>query len=258
MKIEFIKSLWGFESEDFGEFLARCTATGYAGIESPMPLNYQAIQDNGLVYVAQGFPVTPEDLQRDVEAAAKHGAVLLNVQAGKDFWAFDQACNFLESAIRIIEQAPIPVAFETHRGKLFYSAASTAELLARFPEVQLTADFSHWTCVSESLLTGQDEAVEAAIQRSVYVHARLGHEEGPQVAEPSHSRWASQLKAFEDWWLRIIEASKANGATVLRINPEFGPPNYMPTDGDRPLADLWDVCAWMKDHLSDIFSGGTG
>lgn len=259
MQIQYFKSMWGFEHMPFTEFLEKSRLAGYHGIESPMVVDPHAIRENGLLYVAQGFPVTLDEMERDIAEAHRQGALLLNLHVGKDHWHQTVAGAFLEGACVLAKESPIPVAFETHRGRLFYSASSTLAFLDRFPEVRLTADFSHWTCVSESMLGDQEIALEAAIQKSVYIHARVGHEEGPQVADPRVDRWSAQLDAFGRWWKRIAAAHRERGERVLRINPEFGPPNYMTMDpnGDRPLADLWEVCLWMRDWLEESLNQDT-
>ena len=251
MRIEFIKSLWGFEDVPLADMLTRIRLAGYAGLESPMVLDRSVIQDCGLDYVAQGFPVTLDDLQADIEKAHDFGAAILNLNFGRDHWPRELSLKMLEGAARLAEEAPLPVLFETHRGRLFHSASSTLDFLTQFPSLRLTADYSHWTCVSESLLADQGDAVQKAIEHSNYLHARVGHEEGPQVPDPRADRWQTQMTAFEGWWKRIVQANEDRGVEVLRINPEFGPANYMPMDpnGDRPLADLWDVCMWMRERL---------
>lgn len=249
MRIEFYKSLWGFESLPLPTFLERVQEAGWDGVESPMVIDTQAIHDQGLNYIAQGFPDTIDGLKRDIECAVRRKAILLNLQVGRESWAFETACGFLEQALPATLDAPLPVAFETHRGRLFYSAATSARLIERFPEVRLTADFSHWTCVSESLLEDQDESVSLAIEKVIYLHARVGHEQGPQISDPEDSRWGTQVRAFESWWLRIADAHLRRGEEVLRIDPEFGPPNYMPTNHDDWMSALWRNCSWVKDRL---------
>jgi hypothetical protein len=159
---------------------------------------------------------------------------------------------FFESALKdVVAKAPIPIVFETHRGRLLYEPQSTHAYIQRFPELRLTADFSHWTCVCESMLQGQEEAVSLALRHTDLIHARVGHEEGPQVPDPRAPEWAGHVAAHVKWWREVASHHAMRGSKVLRIDPEFGPPNYMPTlpYTRQAVTDLWDVCSWMRDHL---------
>ncbi len=257
MRVEFFKSLWGFEAMEPAQFIDKAQKAGYHGFESPMVLSKADIQSSQLLYIAQGFCETVESVQSSIDQATELGAILLNLHVGKDYWSEDHTYRFLEGSCRAVEQCPIPVTFETHRGRLFYSAQSTSRILSQFPQIRLTADFSHWTCVSESMLQDQAAELEEAMQRTIYIHARVGHEEGPQVSDPREEAWASHVERFETWWSRIAEIQRNAGAEVLRIDPEYGPPNYMTIDPrtNEPIADLWDVCLAMRDRLESFFAG---
>jgi hypothetical protein len=54
----------------------------------------------------------------------------------------------------------------------------------------------------------------------------------------------------------MIRARLHAGATSFTFNPEFGPPNYMPTlpHSREPVADLWDICVWMAERFAQRFS----
>jgi hypothetical protein len=178
------------------------------------------------------------------------GAEKITVHAGKDWWAFQQGCMFFEGALEAIADSAVPVCFETHRGRLLFEPVSTAAYLRKFPEMRICADFSHWTCVCESMLGDQEESVALAISHTGHLHARVGHEEGPQVSDPRAPEWQGHVERFEGWW-DAIHAAHAGRGEVLTVDPEFGPPNYMPTIPNTrvPVADLWDVCLYTRDRL---------
>ncbi len=254
MQVRFHKALWGFESEPLPSLLDRIANSGYAGFECPLAAvaeGHDLVRESELEFIAMSFPQEVETLRRDLDAAHDLGAVMLNVHAGMGYWPWEKGAAFFAEALRAVEGSPVPVAFETHRGRLLFEPQSTAAYLREFPDLWLTADFSHWTCVCESLLQGQEEEVELAISRTRLIHARIGHEEGPQVTDPRAPEWHAQVDAFMGWWARMGEAAKARGEEVLRIDPEFGPPNYMPTlpFTGQPVADLWEVCQWTRDRL---------
>ena len=141
---------------------------------------------------------------------------------------------------------------ETHRGRALFSTLSAGALLAACPGLKLTADFSHWCCVHESLLEDQPDALARAIDRSFHIHARVGHSQGPQVPDPRVPAWEPAALAHLAWWRAIAQRRRATGTKMLTICSEFGPPPYMtihPATG-LPLADLWSVNCHMRDWLT--------
>ncbi len=260
MQVRFYKALWGMESMPVPEAIEKISAAGYDGFETPLA-TFQEVRNLGLNLpgISMLFPLDLEGLRIGIEASVDADAEMINVHAGHDWWSFDEGCRFWEGGLRLVEQCPIPVTFETHRGRLLFDPSSTAAYLHKFPELRITADFSHWTCVCESLLGDQQDALELAISRTSLLHARVGHEEGPQVPDPRTDRWLPYVEAFEKWWDQIHQAHLNRGETVMRIDPEFGPPNYMWTNpkDDTPVSDLWDVCLWMKNRLTSRFGKGS-
>lgn len=257
LNLRFYKSLWGMESMPLPEALALLDEAGYEGVETPLP-GVRQIRElgDGRPAIAMLFVEDVETLRRNLDDAGELGVEAVNVHAGKDWWDFQHGCMFFESALEAVRESGLPVTFETHRGRLLFEPQSTAAYLRKFEQLRLTADFSHWTCVCESLLADQADAVELAVSRTSLVHARVGHEEGPQVPDPRSPRWTAYVERFEAWWDAIRDAHLARGESVLRIDPEFGPPNYLWTDPEdgRPLADLFEVCRWMRDRLRNRWS----
>jgi sugar phosphate isomerase/epimerase len=252
MAVEFYKALWGMDGS-LAEQLRQIKDARYDGFETAVPIASdgslaKAAGDAGLGYIGMLFLTDVDSLNKGIEAAQELGAKKINVHAGKDWWSYQQGCLFFEAALELIEASGATVCFETHRGRLLFDPSSTAAYLRKFPNLRLTADFSHWTCVCESMLGDQGESLELAISRTAHLHARVGHEEGPQVGDPRAPEWQGHVERFEAWWDAVREAQ---GDQVLTVDPEFGPPNYMPTlpNTREPVADLWDVCLWMKDRL---------
>jgi hypothetical protein len=198
---------------------------------------------------------TPEEhiasLARGFELAARSGAVHLNCHTGKDYFPLEKNLAIFSRSFELSREYRIPVSHETHRGRALFSTVSTTGILDALPEIRLTADFSHWCCVHESMLDDQREIVDRAIQRSDYIHARVGQAEGPQVSDPRAPEWQSALEVHLGWWKRIATLKREGGAETLAVCPEFGPPPYMPTlpFSQQPVTNLWDVTIWMKDLL---------
>lgn len=250
MRIAFYKSLWGMEDMALDDALEKIAAAEYDGFEAPLPKVEEA-WNLGVrePFVAMLFEEDLDSFRANLLRAGEVGAEAVNVHAGKDWWTFDEGCAFFEKALVTVEETGLPVTFETHRGRLLYEPQSTLAYLRRFPFLRLTADLSHWTCVCESMLRDQSAALDVAIERTGFIHARVGHEEGPQVPDPASPYWARQVEQFEEWWDRIRAEHEKRGEAVLRVDPEFGPANYMWSKDGQPLADVWEVCLWMRDRL---------
>ncbi len=101
------------------------------------------------------------------------------------------------------------------------------------------------------MLDDQMDAVRLAAERTVHLHARVGHEEGPQVPDPRSPQWGAYVDHFEAMWDLIYAAHADRGEPVLTIDPEFGPPNYLWTDpsNGRALADQEAVSTYVRDRL---------
>ena len=89
-----------------------------------------------------------------------------------------------------------------------------------------------------------------AIERTDAVSARVGHAQGPQVADPRAPAWAEALSAHLAWWDAVVELKRERGEP-LTITPEFGPPDYMPTTPyeRQPIADQWAINLHMLQLL---------
>ncbi len=263
MKLKMIKALWGMTGSLEEQFHLIAKA-GYEGIEAPLPAAEEESRFKELLdkhrfdYIAMVF--TQDDhigsFESQVERALSFSPILINAHSAKDSMPYDKQLAFYERAVAVEKEAGVPIAHETHRGRAMFTPWTTARLLQDVDGLNITADFSHWCCVCESLLEDQAENLRLAVQRTVHVHARVGYAEGPQVPDPRAPEYARELEAHEKWWDEIVAARASQGAGYLTVTPEFGPPGYMHTlpFTNQPVADLWDVCLWMAQRLKAKYS----
>lgn len=267
MKLLLSRHLWGVPGS-WEPALRRFKEKGYGAIDTPLPRAdalpsfLRLLEENGLSLVAQvstwGKSVD-EHLARFktqlLEAAAAQ-PLLINSHSGSDAWDEDEACRFFEGAESLARDLDIPVAHETHRSRILFHPKATARILKRFPDLRLTCDFSHWVCVCERIPNDMEEVFRLCAERALHVHARVGHEEGPQVPDPRAPEWAAQLAAHERWWDWIWEAQRKKGRAQITLTPEFGPPPYLPTlpYTRAPVADLEEICEWMAFRQRDRFA----
>ncbi|GGG19038.1 sugar phosphate isomerase/epimerase family protein [Paenibacillus abyssi] len=266
MKIKSFKSLWGMDGPLESQ-IERIAAAGYDGIESPHPADLsitggtpvddqyflRLLEQYKLDYIAMVFTAGDnhaESFREQAERAASMRPIMINSHSARDVMTFGEQAAYFEQALAVEQQLRIPVGHETHRGRAMFTPWTTAALLRKYPELKLTADFSHWVCVCESLLEDQVEDLALAIERTIHIHTRVGYAQGPQVPHPAAPEYATELEMHEGWWKRIVEARVKDG-TNLTFTPEFGPANYMPMlpFTNQPVSDLWQVCLWMKERF---------
>ncbi|HMN61316.1 MAG TPA: TIM barrel protein [Anaerolinea sp.] len=245
--------------------LLRIREDGYDGVETGAPVDAddrRALRDRldklGLDMIVQVWTVgkTPAEHARSLEEQYRRAVELrprlVNVQSGRDTYSVEENAAIYRRGSALEAELGVPLAQEIHRGRASFCIPAALALLQAVPMTRLTADFSHWCCVHESLLQDQVEALDKVINHCVHIHARVGHAEGPQVSDPRAPEWRPALRAHLGWWQRIADQRKAAGAEVLTITPEFGPPDYMQTlpFTRQPVNDLRSVNLAMREILA--------
>jgi sugar phosphate isomerase/epimerase len=264
MQIKFFCPRWGSEEIPFETFAAQVKAAGYDGVEMMVPPDNiaeiaQSLAQHNLLFIAQIAQDDNKSFEENMAYATEmvsHAAALkplkINSQTGKDYFSFEQNMQFIELYNNLQQQIGIPIMHELHRGRFNYAPLVTNAYFnaAKFT---ITADFSHWCCVTESLLTAQQwqPVIQEAIQRSIHIHARVGFGEGPQVNDPRALEHKPALDAHMQWWDAIIAHQQKQQTEVFTITPEFGPSPYMPAmpHTQEPLVSQWEVNVYMMNVL---------
>lgn len=264
-KLLILATNWGFDGS-LDQFLQKVKQEGYDGIEIWWPTNVE--EQTNLFDLLKKYNLQVGFLcgghQQDFEAhlasfkamvsAAANNKVMrplyINCHTGKDYFTAAQNGAFIEHTQKLAAQTGLLICHETHRSRMLYSAPVTRQFLEQYKDLYLTADFSHWCNVHESLLQDQPQTMQLAISRARHIHARIGHAEGPQVSDPEAPEWTDAVKAHLSWWDQIVAAAKQRGDQVTVLT-EAGPPDYMPTMpySRKPLADQWTVNVHMMQLL---------
>jgi sugar phosphate isomerase/epimerase len=271
MDIKYIRAMWGMEEPDLEANLRKIKDGGFDGVEMQIPTD-QAQKDAlrghlerfDLDLVAQVLTVGPNpqahinSFESRYREAVSFGPLLVNAHTGRDIFSLEENIEIFERALELERDHGVMVAHETHRGRPTFSTTSTMTLLDELPDLKLTADFSHWCCVHESLLEDQRDWVQRAIEHSHHTHARVGFEEGPQITDPRASEWEDTLQTHLGWWREIVNHHHRSGSPWITICPEFGPPPYMPIQPftRQPVADLWNVNLYMMKVLKEQLPAG--
>lgn len=265
MEIKILSALWGYEDQPLEQILDRITEAGYQGVDTFLPDDLtaqkhllQALRSRNLSLVAHQHQAAGENFEafkrsylRYLEWSAEGEPLLINSHTGKDYFSFSQNLELTDIAQSFSDRTGIVVAHETHRSRFLYGPAASAPYFEARPGLGITADLSHWVCVSESFLEGFPEVLSEAIRRTQHIHARIGYEEGPQVPDPRAPEWAYAVEPFLRWWDQILQNRFARGEKITTITAEFGPVPYMHTIPftAKPVVDLFEVNQYMLELL---------
>ncbi len=270
MNIKVFCPRWGSENISFSQFIKMVIKEGYDGVEISLPdskfeqKEYLAVlADTGIPYILQHHQTDkktadeyiPEFVSR-LEMLADAQPLFLNSQTGKDFFSFEDNCRIIEKANEVEAKSGIPIYHETHRGKFSFACHVIPDYLNVFPDMKITADFSHWVNVSESLLEHQQETIDRIFPNVFHVHSRVGYQEGPQVNHPGAPENHHLLNRHLEWWDAIIEERKKQGDAEFTITSEFGPVPYMPTlpFTGQPVSNQWKINKYMMTLLRERYN----
>lgn len=272
MKINWIYPLWGSGHLPLKQFFHQVKEAGFNGVEMNIPYNEDYISEmkillrefDLLLIAQQWLPPENETVNQYIGRMEKFlfhlsslNPLFINSHTGRDFYPFIDNCRIFEAAERVADETGVKILHETHRGRALFSASVSRQYFEKFSKLRITADFSHWCCVSESLLQDQTDSVEQALQRADYIHARVGYEEGPQVNHPGSKGNEMAVKAHLDWWKKIVENARKRGSEEFSICTEFGPAPYLQTlpFTNQPTADQWELNGYMKNLLQSVLAG---
>jgi sugar phosphate isomerase/epimerase len=274
LQIKYCCTYWGSEKDTPDVFVNKVLLAGYNGIEIFLP----SLNDNftnafieevegvmnkntDFLFIAQHIVAVENTSINDYINKVKKNLTeltafqpsFINAHTGKDYFSFDDNCRLIEAALNISNKTGIRILHETHRGRFSYHTASLLPYLQKFPEMELVGDFSHFCTVSESMLEEQEEMIRQIIPHIAHLHARVGHEQGPQVNDPFAPEWENHFKIFEKWWEAIVQYKKQKNTQIFSITPEFGPLPYMPSMPytKQPLSNQWDLNIKMMRHLKN-------
>jgi sugar phosphate isomerase/epimerase len=272
MQVKYCCTYWGCEKDKPDVFIEKVLSAGYEGIELYLPsasdefaalfmkeLNDVRYKNPDFIFIAQQL-TSPDNqtvdeyicrMEKSINELAALQPSFINSHTGKDYYSFDDNCKVIEAALTISSKTGVRILHETHRGRFSFHAASLIAYLKKFPELELVGDFSHFCTVSESMLQDQTEIIEQIIPHVSHLHARIGHEQAPQVNDPFAPEWKNHFALFEGWWQQIIDYKKETGLQQFSITPEFGPFPYMPMEPytQRPLGNQWEINCKMMQHL---------
>ena len=270
MGVKYLCPFWGLEHLTASEFVQYVMNHEYDGIEINLPISEDFISsllDEITLVKAQkpDFKVIVqivEELNRNnieeyFEAIhhklkiAKHfQPYLINIHTGRDYFTFEENCSIIEQLEQFAANYDLTLVHEIHRGRFSFHLATLKKYLERYPSLKLTADFSHFFVVSESLLHDQHEDLDSIIPFIHHLHARVGSEQASQVSNPFAPEYNEHLSRFLELWKKVVQYAESQ-SFEMTITPEFGPYPYLPREpfSKKPLADSPSLNFEMKNHL---------
>jgi len=268
MQQQLFKTMWGFKG-NFEEACVEAGEAGFNGIEGQPPRDAQeraewkaSLEKHGLGYIAEivtGGDYVPQrhlSVQAhldDIETALQNSLELSPLFAtcigGCDAWSEAESIRFFTKAMQLAERYGMTISFETHRSRSLFTPWTTRRIVEALPQMQLTADISHWCVVCERQMDTEMETIAAIAPNVRHIHARVGYDQGPQVPHPAAPEYASALAAHQQCWEVFWKAQRQKGMTTTTMTPEFGPDGYLHTlpFTKAPVADLWEINRWMAE-----------
>ncbi len=262
LKVIVMNTDWGWKGS-LDELLIKSKAAGYDGIETWWSTDKQktktlfdALQKHEMQVGFLAGSGKSDFIQHKAEfekavleatSSMTQKPLYINCHSGKDYFSYEQNSLLVQYTLNQATKSGIPIYHETHRGRMCYSLPITFELLKRNSGMKLTLDASHWTNVHESLLQDQKESLTQALAHTGHIHARIGHQEGPQVNDPRAPEWKNTVDIFLSWWDTVVKNQEAAGKKTITFLTEFGPPSYLPTlpYTQQPVADQWGINEYM-------------
>ena len=216
------------------------------------------LRDYGMIWQAQCYPTSVDDLKPVLDLVAKLGADHVNLQPNVRPRRLEECIPLLDGWRRLGEQAGAAVHVETHRDRMTTDLHFMLQLLDCFPDLRLTADISHYL-VGREFAWPVDEANHAMMHRVLDnawgIHGRIASREQVQISLgfPQHQGW---VELFMGWWEYAIRSwrKRAGPDAVLTFLCELGPPPYAITGPNgTELSDRWQDALVLKSMIENLW-----
>ena len=154
---------------------------GYEGVQFTEPLD-RARKDEalrlGLGVCGSGRVNSPADAERLAKEAHDEGLECLTLHVGWGTESDNAAGVLIEAVLAASTKYAVPLYPETHRATIFQDPWRTVQFLAKFPELEFNADFSHWYTGTEMVYGGVEMKMELfrpVLGRIGFMHGRIGN-----------------------------------------------------------------------------------
>lgn len=135
------------------EQLALLRANGYVGVVSWD--RWREISDAGLFPCGMGSVRTPQDALPLARRHQESGLDFTTLHVGTGFETDDEMARLADAVLEAAALTGYRLHIETHRATMTQDIRRTLDLVARFPQLSFTLDFSHWYTGHEMTYGGE-------------------------------------------------------------------------------------------------------
>lgn len=276
MAFHVYQSLWGMtglphgKSEEWSllEKIEMTDDANFDGVDIPWTPLFPSLEAidivrrHGIPFGTTCFPTSVEDFREMASAfqALDPAPKYINVQPDKRVFTVEEGVAYLSGLSEVAQDAGQQISIETHRDRLTTNLRFTLQLIDALPDLNLTADLSHYVVGEEFAawpISDEDqELVSRIIRRANAFHGRVASREQVQITAgwKTHSAW---LELFKGWWedgFRLWN-ERSGADDNLFFVCELGPPWYAITGPDgTELSDRWDDALFLKHVAREIWA----
>ncbi len=198
-----ITALPQWSSGPRGETPDVLAAVRAAGFESFQTWDPAPAQRAGLITSGIGRLDDPTQARAIARSAREAGHDSVTLHVGNGFESDDEANALIAALLDASAAENIPLYVETHRATVTQDMKRTLDLVARFPELRFTGDFSHWYTGAE-MTYGDFEAkldrLQPVLERVRFLQGRISDPGCIQI--PLNEANEEHIARFREFWLR--------------------------------------------------------
>lgn len=246
-------------------------AAGYDGVQFIAPAPAAALaraRALGLGMAGCGRINEPGEADRLAAQLSGEGLECGTVHLGWGMEDENAGARLIEALLRASGKHRIPLYAETHRATLFQDPWRTVQFSARFPELRLNGDFSHWYTGLEMVyggFEGKMAFIAPVLERVRFVHGRIGNPGCIQVdigdGDPQRHPYVSH---FRQLWTAVFSGflTSARPGDFICFTPELLAPRiyygrvWADASGAlREESDRWEQSLVLARIARECFAG---
>jgi hypothetical protein len=218
------------------ELLGLLRAKGYAGVVSWG--NWSEIRDAGLIPCGMGRVRLPADALPIARQHRDCGLDFTTLHVGTGFETDDEMARLAQAVVEAAALTGQRLHIETHRATMTQDIRRTLDLVARFPQLSLTLDFSHWYTGHEMTYDGEFAErlvwLDPLFRRVDSLQLRIGTSGAIQrPIDPTSIHYGDHLGALDR--CLSVRSNSPDPPALLSVAPELLPAWLGDGEAARPI-----------------------